>query len=264
MLSEDTLTAVILEDEVNSREVLQTLLAKYCPQVLLRGHAASVTDAVDLITREKPDLVFMDVRLVGGEAFAVLERVKGVPFNVVFVTAYKDYAVQAIQSAGDRLINYLLKPIREDELKSSVNKAFHRKSEKNAFDFYAFRRLFQETLAEQRIPNIPVGLYTKEKDTEFVPSSNIVYCEADGNKTIFYFANGFSQVSHKAIGHYEVALASHDFFRVSNNVIINLHFIKIYRSADSYLLLRNGSVIEVSRRKRAGFEEKLKTSAIMP
>ena len=264
MISEETITAVILEDEVNSREVLQALLAKFCPQVLLRGHAASVTDAVDLILREKPDLVFMDVRLVGGEAFSIIERLKGIPFYVIFVTAYKDYAVQAIQSSNERLINYLVKPIREDELKASVNKVLQRKSEKNAFDFYAFRRIFQETLSEQRIPNVPVGLYNKEKDTEFMPSSSIIYCESDGNRTIFYFSNGFSQVSHKAIGHYENALQNYDFFRISNTVIVNLHFIRIYRATDSYLLMKNGTVIDVSRRKRSAFEEKLRQSGIMP
>ncbi|MDH5604230.1 MAG: response regulator, partial [Cyclobacteriaceae bacterium] len=120
------LRIVIVEDEKHGRETLKNLLLEFCKNVEIVGMAGSVEEAVEVITREKPDVVFMDIELQTGTGFDVLDRLKGFGFEVIFTTAFEQYAIKAIKFSS---IDYLLKPIDLDELQQAVEKARLRKGE---------------------------------------------------------------------------------------------------------------------------------------
>src|SRR3990172_2274111 len=118
--------AVIVEDEKKSREVLNKLIQKNCPDLNVVGMAATVEEAVAVIKKEKPDLVFLDIELSDGTGFDILEQVQGLNFEVIFATAYDQYAIKAIKYSA---IDYLLKPIDVDELKIAVEKLSQKKTD---------------------------------------------------------------------------------------------------------------------------------------
>ncbi len=113
------MNAIIIEDELRSREFLKTLIDEYCPQVTVTGMASSVDEAVNLIDSEKPGLIFLDIEMHKGTGFDVLQRVKERNFHVIFTTAYDHYAIRAIKFSA---VDYLLKPIDVEELQQAVQK----------------------------------------------------------------------------------------------------------------------------------------------
>src|SRR5687768_7808677 len=124
------INSIIVDDEKNSREVLQTLLAKFCPEVNIVGEAASVKDAYQIISKTNPDLVFLDIEMPMGNGFSLLQKFDTIPFSVIFITSYDHYAINAIKFSA---IDYLLKPVETSELKCAVSKAISKKKEVNHY-----------------------------------------------------------------------------------------------------------------------------------
>jgi two-component system, LytTR family, response regulator len=119
--------AIIIDDEKHGRENLAGILRSYCPEVELAGEAASVEEALSLIRKQTPDLVFLDIEMPGANGFQLLEHLQDFSFEVIFVTAYDNYAIKAIRfSAAD----YILKPVNRNDLQAAVEKVVVRIREK--------------------------------------------------------------------------------------------------------------------------------------
>jgi two-component system, LytTR family, response regulator len=244
------LRVVIVEDEIHSREALKSLLQEFCNDIDVVGLAGDVNAAVSIIHKTTPDLVFLDVELQTGTGFDVLDQVGDIPFDVVFTTAFEQYAVKAIKLSS---LDYLLKPIDIEELQRAVEKASLKKDDET-------RKRKLEILMSNLEPSTGVKricLATGDS-MEFINIADIMYCEASGAYTKFHLNGGTSILVSKNLKEYETILTDHNFMRVHNSFLINLAEVKKFiKSEGGYILMKNDSQISISQKKRDEFFEKM-------
>lgn len=235
---------LIVDDEGKSRNTLATMLSRYCSGITVAAAAANMHDGLEAIAAEAPELVFLDVSMPGGSGFDLLEQLSFIPFEIIFTTAYNEYALQAIKASA---VDYLLKPLNIQELQQAVQKATVRITEKRQLQ-QAQRLLRQD---ERKITDriaIPVG-----NGLQFVPLQQIVRLSAKGSYTEIYMA-GTHILSSKPLKDYEDILPPGSFFRAHHSHIINLAYISHYHRGDGgYVTMQDGSVIDISRRKKKEF-----------
>jgi two-component system, LytTR family, response regulator len=237
--------ACIVDDEKKGRDSLQNLLHQYCSEVEVIGQADSIESAYQFITKNKPALVFLDVEMPQGSGFELLKRFEKVPFKTIFVTAHQHYAIKAIRFAA---IDYLLKPVDVDELIAAVDNA-KRTLSSNYHQHYS--ALF-ENIENSRQGKIAIPV---RDGVAFVSPSDIIRLQADGPYThIFTLTDKFTAT--KNIKEYEEMLHDYNFFRAHHSHLINLKYVKRFSRLDGYSAqMTDGSVVEVSRRKKEQFLE---------
>lgn len=239
------LNTVIIEDEKKSREVLKNLIQSYCPNVNICGMAESVSTGVELIRSVKPDLVFLDIEMQSGSGFDLLERIGKVNFEVIFTTAYEQYALKAIKFSA---LDYLLKPIDIAELKTAVEKISMRNDRQNENEKVS--QLIRNFSNKQE-PKITLST---SDGLVFVLVEDIVRCEAHGAYTIFYFKNRKSIMVSKNLKEFQLLLEDHHFFRIHNSHLINLNEIEKYKKTDGgSVVMSDGSNISISESRRQEF-----------
>jgi two-component system LytT family response regulator len=240
------ITAILVEDERLSAELLQNMLKDHCPEVEIQGLAHGVDEAIDLITEKKPELVFLDIEMQTGTGFDVLQKVKGIPFKVIFTTAYDHYALKAIKFSA---IDYLLKPIDVLELKDAVQKVSTTKSS----DTENKLSWLLKNLSSAKNEDYSISLSTME-GIEFVDVKSIIRLEANGPYTHFYIKNNQKLLISKNLKEYEMLLTDHGFFRIHNSHIVNVREVKKISKADGgYAVMSDGSTISISPRKKDEF-----------
>lgn len=234
--------AIIVDDEVNGRDNLAGMLKNFCPGIELAGMAASVAEAVELIRSLVPDLVFLDIEMPGANGFQLLSHFDEFRFEVIFVTAHDQYAIQAIRfSAAD----YILKPISITELKSAVDKVAGRVYRKN--EDHRLRELHRNlfTSSPPRI-GLPV-----DGKVEFAEADKMVRCQGESNYTHIWFETGRHLLVAKTLAEFEELLGDFGFFRVHKSHLVNVNYIVSLRSGiNACLILKTGEEIPVSRRRR--------------
>ncbi|GMQ27447.1 LytTR family DNA-binding domain-containing protein [Algoriphagus confluentis] len=245
------LKAIIVEDEFHSRETLKGFLRSYCPEVQLIEEASQVEDAVAKISSLRPELVFLDIELQTGTGFDVLERVNHLDFHLIFTTAFEHYAIKAIKFSS---IDYLLKPIDMEELQAAVQKAIQLRAQENR------QKLLENLLSNLQTPaseNHKISLSTAE-GVEFIPTREILFCEANGAYTSFFLEDGRKLLVSKNLKEYENILQSHGFMRVHNSFLINLDKVKKYvRSEGGYILMSNERQVSLSPSKKDEFLKRM-------
>lgn len=239
--------ALIVEDEFHSRETLKGFLREYCPEVELLEEAAQVEDAVFKISSLRPELVFMDIELQTGTGFDVLQRVSHLDFHLIFTTAFEHYAIKAIKFSS---IDYLLKPIDREELQAAVQKALQLRVMEDR------QRLLENLLSNLKNPgseNHKISLSTAE-GVEFIPTKEILFCEANGAYTQFNLSDGRKLLVSKNLKEYENILQNLPFMRVHNSFLINLEEVKKYvRSEGGYIVMNNDKQVSISPSKKEEF-----------
>ena len=242
--------SIIVDDEKHGRENLAGILRQYCPDVDLVGEADSVDAAVLLIQKTNPDLVFLDIEMPKANGFQLLEHFRDFRFEVIFVTAYDNYAIRAIRfSASD----YILKPINLNELIAAVEKVSERI--RNRSENERIRQLYLNTMHPA---NPKIGLPTGER-VEFVEVKSIVRCQGESNYTHIYFADRKPILTAKSLIEFEELLAEYGFVRVHKTHLINLNQVTSYTKNDGgVLFLSNGDSVAISRRRKDFVLEQLK------
>jgi len=239
--------AVIIDDESCFREMIQMLLEDYFPDVEVMAQADNVDDAVRIIEINDPDLVFLDIEIKGGTGFHVLQKIKTRRFKLIFITAFNDFAIQAIKFSA---IDYILKPINEFEFKAGVERAVQEINQKEQND--QFDHLFNnyQDKTEKKL------VLRTAQDLHVVAISEIVHCAADNVYTTFYLTSGDKIVVSKGLGEYVEMLENYGFVRPHQSHLVNLNYIKkLDKSDGGYLILKNNAEIPVSvRRKQAILE----------
>lgn len=245
------INAVIVEDEKKSREVLDALVKANCPDVNIVGTAESVAEGVELIRTAKPRLVFLDIEMADGSGFDLLEKVPNSGFDVIFTTASDAHALRAIKYSA---IDYLLKPIDADELKAAVEKIRAKAIDHTNLESLKF------LLQNFRKPNEQYSKITLPTGNayEIVNVKDIIRCEADGSYTSFFLENKKKLLVSASLKHYEDLLPADDFIRVHHHHLINMHHVVRYLKTDGgYAVMSDGTQIEISRRKKDAFLQRL-------
>ncbi len=244
---------LIIEDELKSRDVLMKIIEKNCPELVVVGNASNVTEGVEMIKSLKPDLVFLDITMPDGSGFDLLEQVSDQKFDLIFATASNSHAIRAFKySASD----YLLKPIDIEELRNAVLRVVKRKSETPDMNNLNFliQQLKRSDDNFQKI-TLPTG-----NAYEIINLKDIVRCEADGSYTYFYLTDKRKLMVSASLKHYEELLPEQDFIRVHHHNLINMnHVVRFLKEDGGYAVMSDGSKIEISRRKKDMFMERLKS-----
>lgn len=241
--------SVIVEDELAAREVLKNYLSKYCPQVEVVGEAQNIKEAVPLLHEIRPQLVFLDVEMPFGNAFDVLEACKDLHFETIFVTAFSEYSLKALnQSAA----YYLLKPISIEELIVAVNKVHHQIMN---YEIFNRNKIIVENFHETKPEKQQVILPTLE-DFEVVKMEEIVRLRGNGNFTDLYLNNGNKKMVCRFLKHFSEILPL-PFIRVHKSHIINMNCVKSYNKG-GIITLNDGAEIEVSSTYKEEFLKNFK------
>lgn len=233
------LNAIIIEDEATSREILRNYLAKYCPDVDLFGEAATIQEGLEFIKKNKPDLVFLDVEMPFGNAFDLLEQLPDRTFETIFVTAYNQYAMDALNTHA---AYYLMKPINIDELVKAVEYVMEIKEKEDALEDRVLQSKIQHVEGKITLP--------QQDGFQVLNVSEILYCKADDNYTEIYLENKKFLVS-KTLKYFEEALSSFPFARIHKSYLVNVNeVIKYKKGKGGSVVISNGKELLVSASKK--------------
>jgi two-component system, LytTR family, response regulator len=253
-MSERTiLRAVIIDDSAQARKLLRLMLMELTPDVKILGEAENVDEGLRLIERERPDAVFLDIEMPGKTGLQLAEILLENQFkgNVVFTTAYNAYAIRAFRLSA---IDYLLKPIQEDQLVEAVEKL---KEEKENRDNANRLKALTENLQEDR--NEVLCIPT-QSGFEYVPITEVEYLEADGSYVNIYCTNNRCKTVSKNLKYFEKALTdSTNFIRPHRSYLVNVDYVTNYSKSDGgYLMLKRKVQIPVSRERKQAIQDMLK------
>ena len=243
------LKAIIVDDEPKARENLQLLLHDFVKGVEVVALCQNIAEAVSAVEKFSPEVVFLDIQLQRETGFDLLTKLKEINFEVIFTTAYTEYAIKAFKFSA---IDYLLKPIDIEELQKAVAKVEKRMSNSMT------NRLTQlvQNLRQGSTENYKIALPTME-GLVFVNVKDILYCEASSNYTQI-FTNEEKYLVSKTLKEYDELLSDHNFFRIHNSYLININSIKKYVKGDGgYVVLNNNTSLDVSKRKKEAFLNKI-------
>ncbi len=244
------ITALIIDDEVSASSSLKKLLDQHCPQVKVLKICNSPNQGLEEIHNSQPALLFLDIEMPGMNGFELLENAENKNIEVIFTTAYNQYAIRAIQFSA---LDYLLKPVLAEDLVHAVSRYELRKKSMNTME--------QMKLLLEHIKNPKSQLHRLAIPTFdgliLLDLQDIIRLEAEGSYTRFFSGKGQYLVS-KSLKEYDDLLAENDFIRVHHGHLINLYFVNRYVKSDGgYLIMKDGSNVPVSARKKAEVLDRL-------
>ncbi len=245
------LRAIIIDDEAHCIKTLQWQLEKYCPNIQLIVTFDSPRDGLTFLRENPIDLLFLDIDMPGMTGFELLEKIESPNFDIIFTTAHVQFALKAIKISA---LDYLIKPIDDEELRLSVNKASEKKQLSSLTSISHLLEQIKKQSVSDRIylPTI-TGL-------EFVDITSINRCESDSNYTTLFLEQGKKIIVSKPLKEIGDMLKTKQFFRVHNSHIVNLKRVGKYVKGDGgHLVMQSGEVIPVSRSRKQALMDHLKT-----
>lgn len=245
--------AILVDDEARALTSLEKLLGMHCPDVGVIGSCRDADEAVEMFRLLQPDLVFLDISMPGKDGFELLQSLPRIPFEIIFVTAYNQYVLQAFQFSA---VDYILKPVDYRLLVGAVDRAVQRIEQK------AGTQHIETLLHNIRIPDNPRKrklCVPSLRGFQVFESQDILYCEANSNYTNIHFLNRPAILASKPLLEYETLLQDSGFVRIHKSYLVNLDHIKEYvKGEGGSLILSNGKEVEVSRRKKEELLRKMK------
>ncbi len=237
-------SAVIVDDEQHCRDALSGLLQRQFPDITLLGTATNVMEAVELLNRERPTIVFLDVELGRQTGFDLLQALGPDRPHIIFTTAHEGYAVKAIRFSA---LDFLLKPVDPDELKAALDKVGRAVlGPQHPDQFMALmRNIMLSANSDKRIA-LPVA-----EGLEMIDTDDIIYCESASNYTVVHQRDGKRLVISRTLKEFEDMLSVQDFIRVHHSHLINVRHVKKYiRGEGGEVIMSDGANVAVSRRKK--------------
>lgn len=242
---------LIIEDDQKSVQVLDGLIRRLAEDLQVAGSAGHVEDAVELIESTMPELVFMDVQLADGTCFDVLKKLSYRNFSLVMVTAFDQYALEAIRYAA---LDYLLKPIGIAQFEEAVARA--RKSLSLKLRQHQIETLIQQ-IGQPGGQDRKISIPTLN-GYEFLEQEEILWCQSEGSYSVFHLTDKTKVISSRNIGYYEEVLDSSKFCRIHHGTIIHMRYVKSYRKGKvGTVVLTDGTELEIAQRRKGVFLDKL-------
>lgn len=257
-------TAIIIDDEKNIREALSILLSQYCPEIQVCGVADSANEGRKLLLNNAVDFIFLDISMPKEDGFAFLRSIPSNNYGVIFATAFQEHALRALKANA---IDYLMKPVNPFELQEAVKKAIYS---------HELRRNYSEAreVYNQSLNNLHENLQSKNGHVtkltipdklgfRLVNVVEVIYLQADDNYTVFHLVGDRKIIATRTLGEFEKIFTGTEFFRIHKSTIINLNFLAGYSSFQgNFAELKDGSRLDISRRKLTEFREKVKHYSI--
>jgi two-component system, LytTR family, response regulator len=236
--------AILIDDEMHCIKTLSILIGDFCPEIEIMDRCLSAKQGIEAIETMKPDLVFLDIEMPVYNAFDLLEHFKEIPFSVVFTTSYDQYAIKAIKFSA---LDYLLKPIDPKELIAAVHKVQLQKTP--PFDEQFQMLLHHVQNKHEGFKKIAVPTF---EGFELIPLADLVRCEASNNYSHMYLKCNIKITACRTLKEIEEQLYDFDYFiRVHHSHIVNLNEVTKYvRGVGGYLIMSDGSIVNVSRGKK--------------
>ncbi len=249
---ENKIQTVLVDDEKSSLIIMKKLLEKHIPKVEVIATAQSVSEGIEVINEYKPKLVFLDISMPDGDGFEVLEKVKYKDFQVIFSTAYDQYAIRAFEVAA---LHYILKPVKPQDLKEAIERYDTLNNENITEKISVLSNALKEVPSRLILPT--------SNGMHVIEVKNIVRCESSNNYTTFYFTDKKKIVVSKSIQIYEQLLENSNFCRLHNKHLVNLEFVKKYvKGRGGYVILTDDSHVDVSDGRKKNFLDKLSKYAL--
>lgn len=247
------ISAVLIDDAPQARELLQLMLKELAPHVTILGEAENVDDAIKLIHAVKPDVIFLDIKMPGKSGLELVEELakNGVEYNVIFTTAYNHYAIQAFRLSA---IDYLLKPIQENELLEAIEKVAKEKNLNQ--DSKKFNNLLNNLQQKNNgTITIPVNY-----GYEYIAINDIEFIEAERAYAAIHLTDGTKKIVSKPMGYFEEILQNlGNFIKTHRSYLVNISHIAAFRKKAEIgvITFKSGKTAEVSRNSRKAFIEKI-------
>ncbi|MCC8424466.1 LytTR family DNA-binding domain-containing protein [Mucilaginibacter sp. UR6-11] len=246
------ITCVIIDDEPNNIQNLQNILGDHCPDVTIVAIAQNADDGIAAIKQHLPALVLLDIQMPEKSGFEVLKAFAEPNFEVIFITAYDQYGIQAIKFSA---LDYLLKPINISELKNAIEKAGKKISVKNKD--HKLENLIEYMMRGQK--DVPKIALPTLKEIRYIKIDEIIRCEASDNYTTFYTTAGEHLLVCKTLKEFSELLQLHGFIRTHQSHLVNINFVKSLLKEDGGILLMNdGTKIPISRQNKEEVKAALK------
>jgi two-component system, LytTR family, response regulator len=240
------LKAILVDDELNSLQNLQIKIQEYCPSVKVVAQSQNPEEAIQLILQHKPDVVFLDIEMPRMSGFKMLEQIPEADFEVIFITAYNHYAIHAIRISA---FDYLVKPVSIEELQHTVERLGNIAGKKTRERV----ELLKKNLANPKSQEDHTAIPTQD-GLEFIQIKQIIRVESSSNYSKLILQNGQQILVTRQLKDFEELLQDYRFYRVHHSHLINLNYIAKYVRGDGgQITMRNGDVIDVSRRKKEVF-----------
>lgn len=240
---------VLVDDETNALEMMEWLLKTYCPQADIVAMCNTAEKGIEAINRHKPDVVFLDIEMPRMNGFDMLEQVKNLTFEIVFCTAYDQFAIKAFKYAA---LNYLLKPVDPDDLKVTMQRIEEKKAIPSKEQFAL---LLQHINRPPKATPARIALTTGE-GLIFVATGDILYCRAESNYTNVVLTGGRKIMVSRVLKELDETLSGADFYRVHSSFLININHVKKFiRGEGGYIVMDNDENITLSRSRRQEFME---------
>ena len=235
---------IIVEDEIRSRDTLRGLLKRYCKNVEIIAEADSYRSGLAAIRKHHPDVVFLDIQMPDGSGFKLLEELDEIKFEIIFTTAFDQFAIKAIKFSA---LDYLLKPIDPEELVNALKKV------ENKISKGKLNQNIQVLLdnIKSRDADPPKIILSTFEKIHIIETDNILRCESDNYYTNFFLTDGKQILVSKTLKENEAMLGEHNFIRPHKSHLVNVKYIKGFlRNDGGYIEMTDGSKIPVSRRKK--------------
>lgn len=232
--------SIIIDDESMARQLLKAMLEEYCPEVEVLASCENLPEGIKAIKKHQPDLIFLDIEMPGHSGLEILEffNEDEVNFNIIFTTAYNQFAIQAFKLSA---VDYILKPIEGEELVQSINRYSNLKQKHN----YAHLR---ELVESKQLKKISIAT---AQSIKFIELNEILFMKGDGAYTYFHFKNGTDFLSSRNLKQYEDILAENkDFFRCHKSYLININYVSdIIKSDGNFVILNEEHKLAISNEK---------------
>ena len=246
----EKIKAILIDDEERARRSLSALLAEYCPDIEIIAQCANVPEGVLAINKLKPNLVFLDIEMPEYNGFELLGFFREVDFEIIFVTAYSEYALKAFEVSA---VDYILKPVEIEQLQAAVQKVQRKQLHST---MQQRLELLKDAFKGEELRRIAVPM---SDGLLFIEVADIIMLEADGAYTNVFLKNGSKILVCKKLKFFEETLTNRAcFFRPHRSYLININFIKKYQRGESNIIMDNQMNIAVSRERKQEFDQKLK------
>ena len=242
----EKIKAILIDDEFSSLQNLRQKIDEFCPDLQVVAMAQKPEEAMLLIKHHKPDVVFLDIEMPKMSGFRMLEELGDCNFEIIFITAYNHYAIDAIRISA---FDYLLKPIAIKELQVAVDRLnkIHGSQTKEKID------ILKSSMGDKKTQNDKIAIPTSE-GLEFIPIKNILHIESSSNYSKIYFKEAKAILVTKLLKDFEDMLLPYNFYRIHNSHLINLNYIQKYIKAQGgQVIMQDGTIIDVARRKKDEF-----------